>query len=170
MSKLLFSGSIIITIQGERVLTLQKRHHNYAEYTLAEFDDQIVIYDYRDSGLKAIDHVLTTNNTSYFPNKFNGTAHLTMFDLTDNEPMIIELRDSFQATTHLLWIAVGLDKQVPIYEYDVGLVQQMDDCHIALLALLDIAANNLYSSRYGFSSKSSTISKSTLLPFACSTS
>lgn len=143
MFELLFSGIVDVNIQGHHVLRFRKRDEDYVEYTIVGFGDQIVIYDYRKNGLNAIDLVLNTNQTYHFPYEFNESAQLNIFDSTDNNPLVIELRNTCQIPTHLLWIAVGLDNKVPIYEYDVGLVQQIDDAHIALLALLNIELNDL---------------------------
>lgn len=163
MANFIFSGSILIQVQGLKALRLQKRHYDCAEYTVLGFDDQVIIYDFRVEGLKAIDEVLNSHKTSDFPKAINKPAHLTMYDLTDDEPMIIELRETNQPVTHLLWIAIGLEQDIPIYEYDAGLVQWIDDERVALLMLLDIDHNGIqlptHVSSSSSSSRSSTISR-----------
>lgn len=154
MAKLIFSGSIKVEVQGSRALRLRERHLDCVEYSVIGFDDQVIIYDFREAGLRAIDEILSSGNASDFPEAINRLAYLTMYDLEDNEPMIIELRDGSLPVTHLLWIASGLEQEIPIYEYDVGLMQQIDEYRFAILMLLDIEHNGIQISAHSTSSSS----------------
>ena len=143
MADLIFSSSVHINIQGNRVLRLVNRYHDFAEYQVIGFGAQVILRDYRTEGLKAIDYVLHTQDTGRFPTDFNGMAHLSVFDLTDDKPMVLELRDTAQLSNYLLWIAIGFDGRVPILDYEIGLVQKIDASTYALLAVLDMVANEI---------------------------
>ena len=168
MTEMIFSGPIMVEVQGSRALRLREQHQDFIEYSVLGFEDQVIIYDFRQYGLKAIDEILDSNKTKSFPGVFNNPAHLTMYDLEDSEPMIIELRDTNQQVSHLLWIAIGLEQEIPIYEYDVGLVQWIDDSRVALLMLLDIEHNEINLPAHSTSSSSQSRSSSISRPSSSS--
>lgn len=139
MRPLLFSGNLLVEIEGPRVLTLVERFSEYAEYTVVGFQEHVILRDFRITGLTAIDHVLMTNDVSQFPSEFNGHAYAKIFDFTDSDPLVIELREpTDDSSRYLLWIVVGLGEEVPVYEYLFGLEQPLNDKQYAFIAVADL--------------------------------
>lgn len=136
MSRLLFSGYAYIEIQGPRVLLFNERCTHYVEYSVIGFEDKVIIRDYRQTGLQAIDFVLDTNDASHFPEDFNGLSRTHIYDMEGGQPMVIELRDGAnRRPDYQLWIAVGIDQHIPLHDYELGLVSQMDEKQFAIIAL-----------------------------------
>jgi hypothetical protein len=140
METVLFSDTLFVEIEGTKVLRLVERFSDCAEYTIHGFQDKAILRDYRRRGLRAIDYVLATTDINRFPEDFNGLAYATIIDSTDDIPMIIELTEpESDSSNYLLWIAVGIEPAIPIYEYLFGLVEPLDSHHYAFLgvAILD---------------------------------
>lgn len=149
----MFSEPGHVFVEGPYVLRLIKRFDNFAEYFVLGFKGQVILRDFRYNGLKAIDYVLNTQDTSYFSNDFIGTAQISVYDLTDKESILIELKDTFESPQFLLWIIVGFDGYIPAYEYKISLVQMNDESEYAFVAIINIDENEISISDYSSSSE-----------------
>lgn len=144
MKPVIFSDNLLVEIEGSYVLQFESFFSDYVEYSVIGFHEQVILRDYRSSGIAAINHVLISGDISRFPDGFNGQAHATIFDLTDHEPMIVELREPTSHFSHyLLWIVVGLGKEIPIYDYVFGLMQELDSESYAFVAIADLKDDNV---------------------------
>lgn len=136
MQEELFSGSALVEIQGDFVLRFLERKPTYAIYKILGFDEVILIHDYRQKGLQAIDDAITTNKVNNFPESFSGPSFITIYDSDTKQSIVIVLRDTVTLNpVHMLYIAIGLPEGIPIYRYVFGRVKQIDEQHYALVGL-----------------------------------
>lgn len=142
MKTILFSDTLLIEIEGPKVLRFVERFSNCVEYSIPGFQkNKVILRDYRQNGLMAIDYVLATNDISRFPDYFNGRAFATIIDSSDDTPMIIELTEpTGNSSNYLLWIAVGLE-EIPVYEYLFGLVEPIGNYRHAFWVSLSWTSN-----------------------------
>lgn len=155
MSDLLFSDSGHVSIEGARVLRFLNRSDACVEYLVLGFAGKVILRDFRLAGLKAIDYVLSTQDTSYFSDDFNGRAHISVFDWTEEQPMVIKLEDTAFAHRYLLLIMVGFDGYIPAYEFEVSVVQKTNDKEFALIAVAEIDQNEMTARTHSSPSESS---------------
>jgi hypothetical protein len=136
VERLIFSDVVQVNIQGARVLRFLECYENYVEYEIIGFRGSVVLRDYRQIGLNAIHSVLTTGSITQFATKFNNQAYATLYEPSDGLSLLIELRDSDESTVpHQLWIAIGLKPEIPVLDYELGFIMQIDEDSYALIAL-----------------------------------
>ncbi len=111
MVKPVFSGTAWVEIQGDRVLRFIDLNRDCAEYRVIGFDDPIKV------GLKAISQVLETKRLNGFAGQFNAPAQIEI-SKPDSSGLVIELRETSDPDPgHRLWIAIGIQGSVPVYDY-----------------------------------------------------
>ncbi len=133
MSKNDFADSAWVEIQGARALHFVGRKKKYAEYEVIGYSDQIILRDYRRSGLNAIDEVRTTGNADKFASQFNAPSLVKIPNL-EAHPLAIELFDTENADPAIrLWIAVGTT-ELPNYDFIHRRIVEFSDA-FALVAL-----------------------------------
>lgn len=115
--KELFSGAAQVSIQGERVLRLLNFTGNQAKYEVIGFENMpVILVDSRRTGLLAVQELLETGDLYAFAPKFSHPALVHI--LQDGPGQVqIELSDTDQPPAHMLWIAIGLDDLLPVYDY-----------------------------------------------------
>jgi hypothetical protein len=135
MEEEIYSGTAWIEIQGERVLHFLRLESDYAEYQVIGFLDPIIIRDFRIEGHRAIQEVLDTNKVDSFASLFNSPARIKV-NKTGPRTFLIELDDTGDPDpTHRLWIAIGLDEYLPVYDYLLNRLAPLAENRFALCAL-----------------------------------
>jgi hypothetical protein len=120
MSEKLFSGPSMISIQGEKVLKILNINGEYSEYQVFGFNNpQVRIKDFRKDLLNKAATVLESEHDYGFAKDFNSPAYI---EITKNrngcESLDIELyQPNEQYPQHMLWIAIGMENEIPIYDY-----------------------------------------------------
>lgn len=133
MSQCFFDDTAWVEIQGKRALRLVRREDKCAEYEVIGYSGQVVLKDYRDLGLQAIDEVHRTQKIDEFPYRFNAPASVKIPNL-DSAQLLIELHNTTEVDpTNRLWIAIGI-AELPIYDYIHKRIVPFDDS-FALVAL-----------------------------------
>jgi len=115
--KKIFEGSAQVSIQGERVLRFLDFTGNQAKYEIIGFEDSpVTLIDHRLNGLTAIQALLETGDLHDFAPKFN---HPALVNVTQDEmgEVVIELNDTEDYPSCVLWVAIGLGDLVPVYDY-----------------------------------------------------
>lgn len=156
MDRILFSQPSFVTIQGPRVLEYLSRQQDSVTYNVIGFDGTVYLIDYRHAGLKAIDRLLFSGNLDDFAPEFNSPAHVVIEETTHGY-LKVELHESnVNEPQYMLWIVVGLEDEMPVYDYLVEHLIPLADGRFALVALYKRPLSNYSSS----SSSSSSISSS----------
>lgn len=138
MDTFAFSGSVLIEAQGPRVMTLSARHLDYAEYQVIGFHGTVTVRDFRPAALAALDAYANGRQTADFAAAFSqpASAALTVHE----ECILIDLFDPDQAESdHLLWLAVGLENELPVLDYVVAKFELLQDDSLAVVALCRLA-------------------------------
>lgn len=130
-----------ISIQGERVLRLVNCTQERAVYEVIGFNDpSITIIDYRKNGLRALQTLLDTGEAKNFAPKFNMPARVE-FQYAQDGNVLIELNEvGNDQPIQMLWIVVGLQDSIPVYDYLFETIAPLDDNTFAFAALFNIPA------------------------------
>jgi hypothetical protein len=113
----IFSGPAQVSIQGDRALRFLNFTGKEARYSVIGFEDSpVTINDSRAKGLLAIQELMETERTEDFAPKFN---HPAWVEISQDETgsTWIELSDTEESPTSMLWIVVGLGNLMPVYDY-----------------------------------------------------
>jgi hypothetical protein len=115
--KKIFEGSTQVAIQGERVLRFIDFSENQAKYEIIGFEDSpVTLIDHRLNGLLAIQSLLETGDLYNFAPNFNHPA-LVIVTQDEMGEVVIELNDTEDSPSCVLWIAIGLGHSLPVYDY-----------------------------------------------------
>jgi hypothetical protein len=136
MDNTIFSGSAQVEIQGDRVLRFRALKNNRAEYRVIGFKrPTITVHDYRTVGLGGIAHVLNTGDVDDFACQFNVPAYV-IISRQNFSSILIELRESDDPhPTHTLWIAIGIQGSIPVFDYLFEHIEFLGDNRFAFLGL-----------------------------------
>lgn len=113
----IFEGLAQVAIQGERVLRFVDYSKNQATYEVIGFENQkVTLIDYRPKGLLAIQSLLENGDLYIFAPIFNHPA-MVKIKQDETEEVFIELTETEDCPSYVLWIAIGLGNTIPIYNY-----------------------------------------------------
>ncbi len=131
-----------VAIQGERVLRFIEFTGKSAIYEVIGFNNPtITIVDYRAEGLLAIQSLLETGELMAFAPRFNKPAMVNI-SLKGNKNLIIELNEINEGYPDcVLWIAVGIDDSIPVFDYIFENIAPLDDCKYAFLAVYGLSSD-----------------------------
>src|SRR5919109_410571 len=137
----LFSGVAHVSIQGERVLRFLNCTEYQANYEVIGFEQApIIIVDFRRNGLLAIQELLETGDLQAFAPKFNCPADARITSDV-NQQVVVELRDTDDTPTFVLWVAFGLGNSMPVYHYCYeNIVPLAEEGRFALVAVYQISS------------------------------
>jgi hypothetical protein len=118
MKSLMFQGTVQVELQGESALKFIARLDDHAEYQVIGYEDKnIILYDYREASLQALDNVLRTGQYELFAVNFNHPAEANIWEI-DFKRLEIYLYDTDNITpSSMLWIAIGIENAIPVYDY-----------------------------------------------------
>ncbi len=136
MDEMLFCGSAYIELQGDRALTYLSRNQNYAEYKVNGFEEPtVLVRDYRQDGIAALDEILRTGVLYTFAPKFNTPA-LVSVKRQNSENILVELhKTNIADPDHRLWMAIGIRDSIPVYDYVFNLLVPWEDDSFSFFAL-----------------------------------
>ena len=132
----IFSGSTHVDIQGKQVLVFHSVNPEVAEYAVIGFENYpVIILDYRDLGLSAINSLLASNKLHDFAPKFNQPAHTSIVK-SEQGKIQIELRNTDEKNpSHILRIAIGIkETMIPGHTFLLKELQQFNN-NVALLSV-----------------------------------
>jgi hypothetical protein len=140
-SKQIFHGPAQIEIQGPRVLRLEREPaptDPYVEFQLIAFVDPVVkILDYRRASLEVLQGAFSTWEHHLFTPRFNQPAEVTLWSPKPGDVQI-DLRETADVRPdYILWMAVGMDQNLPVYNYIYRDIAQIDDDRCALLSIYE---------------------------------
>ena len=128
----------MIYIQGDKVLKILDINGEYSEYQVLGFKDpQIRIRDFRQDLLRKATEVRESDNDYGFANDFNSPAHVEI-KKNGNGTTRWEI-DLFstheQNPQYRLWIAIGVNNSIPVYDYLMLDSVFIDKDQLALISL-----------------------------------
>lgn len=118
MKKLIYSGDIDVQLQGSPALTFVEKSNSYATFDVIGFTRPVQILDFREASLRAIEKLLGDGRLTEFAPEFNKPAFAEIWE-EENSCVMIHLHHprSNESCRYLLWMAVGIGEEVPVYEY-----------------------------------------------------
>jgi hypothetical protein len=135
MQKRIFSGPVQVEIQGANVLKFIGQEPGQAKYQVIGFQDSITVIDRRAVSLQAIDEVLKTGVVDRFASQFNAPATLRI-SKAHSKSITIELDESDNTNPEfMLWVAIGIQDTIPVYDYLFERLVPFGDNGFAFLAL-----------------------------------
>lgn len=130
-----------IAIQGDHALRFVNCTQDRVIYDVIGFEKfAMTLIDYRKAGLMAIQMLLQTGKLFEFAPTFNSPAQVSV-EQDDNGAILIELDDiGDEQPAQMLWIAIGIEDSIPVYDYIFELIAPLADRTFAFLALFNIPA------------------------------
>lgn len=136
-----------IAIQGDMVLSFINCTQERAIYEVIGFDEpKIVIIDYRPHCINAIRRSLRTGDLNNFAPIFNTSAQITLQEEDDGSILIELSKPNNNQPDKMLWIAIGIQDSIPVYEYLFERIASLADDTFAFIALFEIPNLNERSS------------------------
>lgn len=135
MGKSIFTGTAWIEIQGKCVLRLLERHTDYSKYRIHGFQDPITIEDHRLTTRTALAGIMDYDrDVNEFAPQFNAPALVHIE--SDSTGTSIQLQDTDDHDPqHRLWIAIGIQDSIPVYDYIFDRLVPMNKDNFAFVAL-----------------------------------
>lgn len=134
-SNVLCSVPAMVSIQGPRVLRLLECQGRCALFDVIGFEEQIFIKDFRSNTLNAIAELDTSDDVQNFIYEFIAPALVTIKKRPD-ETLSIKLEDTdIVRPENMLWIAVGLEDNFPLYDYLLEYIVPFNQNSLAIVSL-----------------------------------
>jgi hypothetical protein len=137
MDKVVFNNTCSVRLQGDTALNLLSEDiSSRAAYQVIGFTNpSITVFDYRTSSIRHLGEILATGNIAKFPSSFNRVASIRVLELS-KESIVVELSDSsVKNPDYMLWLAIGINNPIPVYDYNYLLFDQMTEDKYALMAI-----------------------------------
>jgi len=136
MTETIFSGVAHIELQGDRALRLIDVYQDHADFEVIGFDEpRITLRDHRRVSLDALAKVLKAENVHLLALKLNTPAQANV-QLQNSGDIAIELHETqAQDPAHRLWVAIGIQDRIPVYDYVFRQIAPLGDGRFAFLGL-----------------------------------
>lgn len=136
MEKTFFAGPSHVEIQGDQVLSFISVNDQVAVYQLLGFEENpVIIQDYRDFGLNAINTLIKDGRLDDFAPKFNKPSYVSITESADSI-LIINLHETADLNPpYMLWIAIGMEEEPPNYSYVFREIVPFQQNKLAILSL-----------------------------------
>jgi hypothetical protein len=125
-----------VELQGGHTLDCTGIESDHAQYRVVGFNNEIVIRDYRLTPLEAIRQAWSMGDATQFVHVFNMPAKVIISD-NAQLPIMIDLTDTSENDpVYRLWIAVGITKSIPVFDYLFERIAAVEgEDHFAFVAL-----------------------------------
>jgi hypothetical protein len=133
----IFKGTVAVELQGPRALEFVSLNRKQAEfYVIGISNPKIRVIDYRPAVKQSMRSIEKTGRVEELADYFNQPASVTLISEKDGQ-ITVRLKKSRAKKTprHMLWIAIGIGKKIPMYEYKKVEIQQMRDKKFALFSV-----------------------------------
>ncbi|MBK8904526.1 MAG: hypothetical protein IPM53_25330 [Anaerolineaceae bacterium] len=155
----LYPLATFVTIQGPRVLRLLEFQNEFALFDVIGFENQIFVQDFRQNSIRAVYELEEKDDPSFFADEFNAPAHLTV-ETQPDQSLLIKLEDTpSKKPEYMLWIAIGFEDDIPLYNYLFEHILPFDNDTFAIVAVYQRPAN-----AYQFEDESDLASPSSFSP------
>ena len=136
MTEAIFLGTAEVEIQGSRVLEFVSVNKDQAEFDVIGISNpKIRLIVCRPTIKKRMRSILKTGKVEELVGYFNKPARITLLPEKTGR-MIVKLEKTrAKKPRHMLWIAIGISKRIPIFDYKSLEIQQMKNKTFALFSL-----------------------------------
>jgi hypothetical protein len=117
MKKRLFAEPAAVLMHGSRVLDLLAVESDHISFSLIGFDNQVLIFDYRLRSIENLAYLLETGEAADFIKAFNSPAYTTVDQIGGDSYEVLLLDTDEETPEFRLWMVVGLNDELPVYDY-----------------------------------------------------
>jgi hypothetical protein len=136
MKEPIFKGTAAVELQGPRALEFISLNSKQAEFDVIGISNpKIRVVDLRPAVKRSMNSILETKRVEELVDYFNQPARVTLYP-EDTGQIIVKLEKTrAKKPRHMLWIAIGIGKKIPMYEYKKIEIQKMKNKRFALFSL-----------------------------------
>jgi hypothetical protein len=125
-----------VEIQGEYVLDFISLDKNQAEFEVIGITDPVIrVIDLRAGVRRKMKEILKTNKVEQLADHFNHPARITILPPQAGQMIVRLEKTQAKKPRHMLWMAIGIGDDIPMYDYKKIEIRQMEDGNYALFAL-----------------------------------
>lgn len=136
MNKVIFSGTAQVEIQGEQVFDFISLDKNQAEFEVIGITDPVIrVIDRRAGVWRKMKEILKTEKVEQLADYFNCPARVTILPPETGQMTVRLEKTQAKKPRHMLWVAIGIGEDIPMYDYKKVEIQQMEDGNYALFSL-----------------------------------
>lgn len=138
MKEPLFIGTAAVELQGARTLEFVSLNKKKAEFDIVGISNpKIRVIDYRPAVKRSMRSILRNErNVGEIADYFNQPAYVTLIsEKKDQITVMLSKSRAKNPPDHMLWIAIGIGKKIPMYEYKKIEIQTMKNKKFALFSL-----------------------------------
>lgn len=136
MSEITFSGTAQIEIQGPRVLQFLTLNKTQAEFEMIGMDEpKIKFIDSRPAVCRKMKEILKTEKTEELAEYFNRPARITIHPAESGQIVVKLEKTRAKTPRHMLWVAVGMEDDVPFYDFKSFEMREISENRYALFSL-----------------------------------
>ena len=136
MDEKIFSGTAQVEIQGQRALRFIELTGDEAKFEIIGLSEpKIQVIDRRPAVRKSMAEILKTGKVEELIQYFNAPAYVTIYN-SKNYKMTINLEKTrAKKPRHMLWVAIGIEDNIPCYSFLNLQIERYDDHKYALFSL-----------------------------------
>lgn len=136
MNDPIFSGTAAVEIQGRHVLEFVSLNQNQAEFDVIGITNpKVRVIDLRPAVKRSMKSILKSGKVNELVEYFNRPAHVTLLSEGKGRLTVRLEKTRAKKPRHMLWIAIGIGRRIPYYDYKKVEIQQMADDNYALFSL-----------------------------------
>jgi hypothetical protein len=136
MNKVVLSVTAQVEIQGEHVFEFISLDKNQAEFEVIGITTPVIrVIDRRFGVRHKMREILETGKVEQLADYFNRPARVTILP-PETGQMVVQLEKTrAKKPRHMLWVAIGIGEDIPMYDYKKVEIQQMEGGNYALFSL-----------------------------------
>jgi hypothetical protein len=136
MAQRIFLGAAWVELQGKRVLQPVNVTNEIAEYQVLGFEtNSVIIRDFRPAQVKALQSAIESGQIDRLARKLNAPALVRLYKPSRSQLKIDFHETSVRDPAYRLWIAIGMDGALPVYDYKYELITSYGRDKYAYLGL-----------------------------------
>lgn len=137
MKKPIFKGTAAVELQGPRgALEFISVNEEQAEFDVIGISNpKIRVIDLRPAVKRRMKSILKTKKVEELADYFNRPARVTLYPEDSGQITVKLEKTRAKSPRHMLWIAIGIGKKIPVYEYKRIELQRMKNRRYALFSL-----------------------------------
>jgi hypothetical protein len=136
MNDSIFSGTAQVEIQGPRVLEFVSINEKQAEFEVIGISGpKIKLIDSRPAVRRKMEEILKTEKVEQLADYFNRPARVTILPPESGEMIVRLEKTRAKKPRHMLWVAVGIGEDIPIYDFKQFDMQEIGKNRYALFSL-----------------------------------
>ena len=136
MTEPIFQGTAAVEIQGPRVLEFVSLNKEQAEFDIIGINNpKIHVIDLRPAVKRSMKSILKTGKVEELADYFNTPARITLLPEESGQITVRLEKTRAKKPRHMLWVAIGIGEDIPMYEYKSIELQEIGTHNYALFSL-----------------------------------